>query len=48
MNICILREILIGAVSGVEILLLKDKRELDVQRWLSVSSGKQERILCQG
>lgn len=47
MNICILRKILIGATSEVEILLLKDVCELAVQRWLSVNSGKRK-ILCQG
>lgn len=47
MNICILRKILIGATSELEILLLKDVCELAVQRRLSINGGKQE-ILCQG
>lgn len=47
MNICILRKILIGATSEVEILLLKDVCELAVQRRLSINSGKQK-ILCHG
>lgn len=48
MNICILRKILIGRTSEVEILLLKDVCELAVQRWLSINGGKQEKVLCQG
>lgn len=47
MNICILRKILIGATSEVEILLLKDVCELAVQRRLSINGGKQK-ILCHG